>query len=441
VSDPGRNVATGSRRARPAAAQPVEITEIGAGGAGVGRLPGGRIVFVPGTAPGEEVLVEPVDVRKDWARGRLASVVRASSQRRAAPCRLAGTCGGCALQHVSYATQLEAKAAIVARAFRRIGHIGIEPSAVEPSPLEFAYRNRASFSLRRLGSLRVVAGFHALHDPARVVEVAGECLLPEAAVSAAWLALRREWGPSAHRLPAGSRLRLTLRASVRGEVTLLIDGGFGPGRPDELLARIPGLVAIWHRPRSGAPALLAGKPTMAETWNGEDADIGGAAFLQVNRLAAARLEDWVIERVGPPAGLRVVDAHCGMGLHARRLARLGADVTGIELDGDAIAAARNLAGDSVRFLAGRVEDLLPETLPADVVIVNPPRTGLAPVVTRLLSDRPPGRLLYVSCDPATLARDLDRMRQALKVTAVRCFDLFPQTAHVETVAEVVCATS
>ena len=441
MTDPGRTVATGSRRARRATAQPVEITEIGAGGAGVGRLPGGRIVFVAGTAPGEEVLVEPVDVRKDWARGRLASVVRPSPQRRVAPCRLAGTCGGCALQHVSYATQLEAKAGVVARALRRIGHIASEPTAVEPSPLEFGYRNRLSFSLRRLGSMQVVAGFHGLHDPDRVVEVADECLLPETAVSAAWLALRREWGANAHRLPAGGRLRLTLRASVRGEVTLLIDGGYGPGRPHELLPRVPGLVSIWHRPRSGAPVLLAGKPSMVETWNGEDTDIGGAAFLQVNRLAAARLEDWVIERAGRPAGLRLVDAYCGMGLHARRLARLGADVTGIELDADAIAAARSLAGDSVRFLQGRVEDLLPGALPADVVIVNPPRAGLAAVVTRLLSDRPPGRLLYVSCDSATLARDLDRMREALTVTAVRCFDLFPQTAHVETVAELVCATS
>lgn len=420
----------------------VEIHEIGAGGAGVGRLADGRIVFVHGTAPGEQVLVELTEIRKDWGRGRLRRVLRPAASRREPPCPQFGLCGGCTLQHLAYAEQLEAKAAIVGRALRRIGHFDWPVPSVEPSPLEVGYRNRVSFSLSRLGAGRVLAGFHALDEPGRVVDVQDDCLLPETPIREAWAALRQAWGRNASRLPAGQQLRLTLRGSERGEVTLFVEGGHGPGRAAELLDRIPSLVAIWHRPENAArPRILAGTATLADVWNEEEADIAGSAFLQVNRRAASRLDAWVVERAEPVLGARIVDAYCGIGTHARRFARLGARVTGIELDPDAIGEARRLGGEHIEFLQGRVEALLPDTLPADIVLVNPPRAGLDAAVCRQLGERPPRRLLYVSCDPATLARDLDRLREPLRLVAVRCFDLFPQTAHVETVAELECATT
>src|SRR5690606_23467418 len=140
-------------------------------------------------------------------------------------------------------------------------------------------------------------------------------------------------------------------------------------------------------------------------------------------------------------GARDVDAYCGVGLHARRLAREGATVVGIELDPDAIREARRAAPPGTEFLLGRVEDLLPAVLPADLVILNPPRRGLHATVPGALAARPPARLIYVSCDPATLARDLARLRPAFRLRGLRCFDLFPQTTHVETVAELECVTS
>ncbi|MGD8279373.1 MAG: hypothetical protein PVH00_15150, partial [Gemmatimonadota bacterium] len=323
-----------------------------------------------------------------------------------------------------------------------IGRIDHTVRSVEPSPDELGYRNRMSFTLRRLGSNRVIAGLHGLEDPLRLIEVDSQCLLPEPAVARAWVGLRRAWGRNAQRLPAGRELRLTLRGTKDGRVTLLIDGGFGAGRPDELLERVDELVSIRQRPETGsALRILAGSSPTVDAWAGDEVEVSGAAFLQVNRRAAAALEDWVGERVGPADGLRITDAYCGIGVHGRRLAGRGARVTGIEMDPAAVAEARRLAAGSMTFLEGRVEHRLAEMLPADVVILNPPRTGLHRDVSRALAQIAPRRIVYVSCDPATLARDLGRIGTAFRVVSVRCFDLFPQTAHVETVVEAECATS
>jgi 23S rRNA (uracil1939-C5)-methyltransferase len=168
------------------------------------------------------------------------------------------------------------------------------------------------------------------------------------------------------------------------------------------------------------------RPGSRRRWGDETLDLTGAAFLQVNREAAVLLEEHVMSVVGDVAGLRVVDAYCGVGLHARRLARAGASVTGIELDDDAVAAARAAAAPGASFIAGGVETVLPGLLPADLVILNPPRTGLAPEVPEALRAEPPRRIVYISCNPATLARDLQRLGDAYEIDSLRCFDLFPR---------------
>jgi 23S rRNA (uracil1939-C5)-methyltransferase len=411
----------------------VRIESIAAGGEGVGRLEDGRAVFVHRTAPGDLAEIEIVQRGKRWARARLLTLVEASDDRREPLCPHYAECGGCTLEHLTYEGQLRAKSRIVGDALRRIGRLAVEDPEVVASPRETRYRNRVSFALRREGTGRVVAGFHALGDPDRIVEIDGRCLLPEEAIGEAWDGLRASWGPDARRLPSGERLRITLRGSVAGAVALLVEGGYSPGRPQELLDAIPSLESIWHRPGRTPAKLVAGAPGIPEVW-GEDAlEIGGTAFLQVNRRGAALLEDHVVASVGKPAGLRIVDAYCGVGFHARRLARQGATVVGIELDPLAVGEARRSSPAGASFVEGPVEEHLPATLPADVVVLNPPRAGVGPEVAAALSARPPSRVIYVSCDPATLARDLGRLGGTFEIESVRCFDLFPQTAHVETV--------
>jgi 23S rRNA (uracil1939-C5)-methyltransferase len=168
--------------------------------------------------------------------------------------------------------------------------------------------------------------------------------------------------------------------------------------------------------------------------------LSGAIFLQVNREAASLLEACVLDRAGDVNGMNVIDAYAGVGLHARRLARLGARVTCIEADPLAVSEGRRVADPSLEFLQGLVEDHIEAALPADLVLLNPPRTGLHARVCSALAATAPKRLIYVSCDPATLARDVQRISSRFAVESIRCFDMFPQTAHVETVAVLRCVT-
>jgi 23S rRNA (uracil1939-C5)-methyltransferase len=417
------------------------ITGIAAGGAGVGRIADGRVAFVQRTAPGDTVEVEVLEEKPRWLRARILRVIEPAAHRRTPPCPWYDRCGGCTLQHVAYPVQLQAKSQIVHDALRRIGHIDIEPPEIVPSTTEFHYRNRLTFTITRLGSRRVVAGFHEIDEPDRLVDIAGDCLLAEPALADVWRLLRANWGENANRLPAGETLRLTLQSTSGGGVTLLVEGGFGDGRADDLLATVPGLVTVWRRAIDGSIHCLAGAQVVQEHQGAEVIELTGGIFLQVNRSMAALMEDYLADRAGDVASLRVIDAYCGVGIHARRLAARGARVTGIEVDARAVAEARRACGSAADFLENRVEDVIGGVLPADLVIVNPPRAGLHGRVVEALKTKPPARLLYVSCDPATLARDVSRLDPRFRIRSMRGFDLFAQTSHVEVVVELACATS
>lgn len=420
----------------------VSITGIAAGGAGVGRLADGRAVFVHRTAPGDEAYVRVIDTKPRFARASLLKIEKAGQGRRKAPCPHYGKCGGCTLEHLEYMAQLRVKSFLVADALTRIGKLDVALPHVEPSPSEFRYRNRVSFTLLRLQHGRLVAGFHELEKPGRIVDIGGACLLPEEPIAEAWDQLRASWGPDANLLPSGGKLRLTLRAAGTGAISLVIEGGSQGGSMEQLLAAVPAIASVWHRPTPDDElVLLGGQEAIQESWQDEELDVSGAVFLQVNRAAAARLEDYVMQRLGDVNGKNIIDAYCGVGLHARRLARAGAHVTGVELDPLAVREAQAIAIPNAAFICGRVEAELPRLLPADIVILNPPRGGIeASAITPLLR-RPVDRIIYISCNPATLARDLNRLSSRYQLDSLRCFDLFPQTAHVETVAELKCVTS
>ena len=428
----------------------VEVDTIGARGAGVGRVPDGRVVFVHRTAPGDRVRVQMTTVKKRWTRGRLLKVLRPGPNRREPACPHYERCGGCTLEHLEYGAQLQAKSQLVTDALERIGGREELPEVEGyASPREFRYRNRVTFTLLRIASLPggVVAGFHELERPGRIVDVDGRCLLPEEPVTRVWEGIRGAWGPAASRLPEGRELRLTLRGTAAGEVLLLVQGG-GPdlGDPEALLGEVEGLVAIWHREGTGEgtpdggtergadePRLLAGVGELEESWFGERYPVWPGVFLQANRDAAEILHELVLRELGAPKGRRVVDAYCGVGVYGRRMARHGAEVVGIEAAPQAVAVARERPVEGFQVVEGRVEDELSGLLPADLVILNPPRVGVADGVMQELARKGPERVVYVSCDPATLARDVARLGDGYRIRRIQAFDLFPQTSHVETV--------
>ena len=411
----------------------VHIRALGSDGAGVGDLPDGRVVFVPRTAPGDEVSVRITRQKRRWARGRLVAVLRAAPHRVEPACPYYAECGGCTLQHIPYKDQLVWKTRFVQDALERIGGLEVTVPPVEPSPVPRAYRSRLTFTLLRLPGERVVAGFHHLTNPGRIVDVEDGCILPDPTIATAWRQLRAAWGEAARRLPAGRRLRLTLRTVDEGLI-LVVEGGRGPGRADILIKEVEGLVAVWSLGPKGTRRLLAGQAVVHETRLGEVIRTSPTAFLQVNKNAADHLYRWVLDTARVGAETSVVDAYCGVGVYGRRIARAGGRAVGIEQDPRAAKTAGRNAPEGFTVLTGSVEECLSEVLPADVVILNPPRAGVGARVTDTLRTDGPPRVIYVSCDPATLARDLARIRSVYDVSQIRAFDLFPQTSHVETAA-------
>lgn len=424
----------------------VEITVdgIALGGDGIGRTEEGRVVFVPGTAPGDRVRAELTERRKRWSRGRVLELYETGPHRVEPSCRYFGSCGGCRLMHLNRASQLAALRQGVADVLARIGGVTVPVDPVTAGERALGYRNRITLTLRRRGG-RVFAGYHSSRGR-RIVDV-DDCPLAEIPIRSVWSALRKHWGAGARLLPPGGDLRLTLRATSDGSVGLYISGGH-PVSGQELDAiraagarladAIPGLASIWWLPGDGGRVRLAGTERLSDVWSGIRVELMPGAFVQVNREVTELLEAHLDEELGQVEGLRVVDLYAGIGLRGIRWSGRGARVLSVEAEADAIAAGRSAAAGAAsgpEFLEARVEDVLPRGIlrDADVVVLNPPRAGLDPSVPAALGEGAAERLVYVSCDPATLARDVARLSASWTPTRARPFDAFPQTGHVETV--------
>jgi len=420
----------------------VTIDRIIHGGDGLGRDPDGRMVFVPRTAPGDVVEVEYTETHRSWRRARALGVVSPGAGRTDPTCAYYDRCGGCQLQHLLYTAQLEAKASVVADCLRRVGKMEAPAVHVNPSVKPLGYRNRVSFAVRHTGS-DTRSGFHALHTPDEIVDIAG-CPLVENPVNTAWTAVRRAL-PAMLRAAgtagtARADARVTLRTTSDRRVGLAIEG-----LPDGTLqhkrpAGLADVSSIWWTDRRGRVVRFAGDKFLADTWGRYTVPLSGTAFLQVNRGASAVLEQYVISQCTESDPTQIVDAYCGFGLRSLELARGGRSVVGIDINRTSIRAARLLAdihSIKARFEVGAVERALRRYLPADLVVLNPPRCGVAPGLINTLLHVTPPHVIYVSCNPATLARDLQRLAPVFALANCRAFDLFPQTAHVETVATLI----
>ena len=396
----------------------VRVESIAAGGDGIGRLDG-LVVFVPRTAPGElvEAAVRP---QGRLARGRLLRILEPSADRVAPACRHydGDRCGGCQVQHVSPEAQLEAKRRIVRDAFERIGKRNVDVPSVVRSPANWHYRSRLTLAMRwRNGAW--VMGLHTFDDVDRVFDLR-ECPITDEKVVDAWLAIRAQ----SQLLPRAPELRGTVRR-IGDENAFILEGGARWTHASEFAARLPDMHLIRWKPDAGAVRRIVDRRT---------GTIPEESFDQVNQPVAAAARDEIIRRALSVKPASAVDAYAGLGFTSRALSDADVTVTSIELDPDATAFASNRVKPPSRVLTGRVEDLLPGALPADVVILNPPRAGVDRSVTDALSANPPRRVLYMSCNPTTLARDVARLPR-FRVNSVLAYDMFPQTAHVEVVCE------
>lgn len=413
--------------------RPLRIERIISGGDGLARHPEGFTVFVPRTAPGDVVEVEYTETHRSFRRARVVRVITPGPDRVEATCPYYDRCGGCQLQHLTHEAQLQAKANIVIDCLRRLGGVTLSQLDVEPSPIQFGYRNRISLAVRSSGSA-LVAGYRDANDPNAVVDVES-CPLAEGPINTAWASLRAVFTKFV--TPGRGDARVTVRATADGRVGLAIESVIGGTGISESVADLDAFDAAWWLDKQGYVRSGKGNTHLHERWGDHEITIAGAAFLQVNRVASAALDDYVREQCRGEKGRKIVDAYCGFGLRALALASDGAHVSAIDVDRHSIVTGTRLAaqhGLRVRFVVDEVERALRANLPADIVVLNPPRRGVAPDVIDTLLKRPPNLIIYVSCDPATLARDIKRLGPKYELAGCHAFDLFPQTAHVETVA-------
>ncbi len=409
----------------------LDIESIAAGGDGVARS-NGVVVFVPRSAPGDRVRAQ-IDVRRRFARGEIDELIAPSPDRTTPECPhyLADKCGGCQLQHVRYDAQLEAKRGIIRDSLGRIGKRTVDLPAIERSPRQWRYRRKLTLTMRRADANDDwVIGLRAYDDPDHVFSLV-DCPITDERVLAVWrdIASARRLLPESHELRGAVQL-------LGDEISIVVRGGHAwPNRAD-FFAAVLAATSLWWQPTHRARTLVASRRA------GGAAD-ASASFAQVNEGVGALLHTYVLARARSHQPSTVVDAYSGAGATSVPLAHDGARVTAIEADRDAAAAcgASLSPFSGSRSITARVEDVIEQALPADVVLLNPPRVGLHERVAGVLGavTSAPRAIIYVSCDPATLARDLGRLPN-FRIASLRAFDMFPQTAHVETVCELVPAT-
>ena len=373
----------------------ITIETIAFGGEGLGRVET-LVVFVPFTAPGDVVEVEIREAKKRYLRGRMKQLVTPSPDRVEPPCPYFRRCGGCHYQHIEYAKQVAMKGRQVSEAFERIGKFTAPPvETVLPSPAPYGYRGKAEFHVERArdGAYRI--GFMDVGG-SRLVDIERCAIMDE---------------------------------SINEQLTFLRRPMHAPLRVDRYV--------IWS---------LTGKSEekhVVRVLKGLEILVPFEGFFQANTTLTDGLVDTVMEFAGTGPGESVLDLYCGSGLFPLFLAPACRSLVGIEIDGEAVECARlNMErhgiGNAV-FHEGDVREILEREFGAgkavDVVVLDPPRTGCEREVLDCVIGLGPSRVVYVSCDPSTLARDARLLADGgYGLITVRPVDMFPQTKHVEAVA-------
>lgn len=438
---------------------PLEITAMTHEGAGVGRLPEGMAVFVPAAAVGDLALVRLVKVLKNHCYGKIEQLLCPSPDRIAPDCPVSRRCGGCVFRHVSYSAEQRYKQGFVEDNLRRIGGIQLAVEPLEPSPQVDGYRNKAQYPVQQRDG-RLVAGFYAPRTH-QVVDCRDCRLQPPlfGEVLRGTLALLQAFQVPAYDEQAHTGLlrHIYLRQGTRtGQVMLcLVVNGSGLPRERELVARLreqfPQLASIQLNQNEQNTNVILGPRTrvlwgsdaVADRLCGLEVFLSPEAFYQVNTPAAERLYGIAAEYAGLTGQEILLDLYCGAGTIGLSMADRCRQVIGVEIVPQAVENAwenaRRNGVENARFLCGDAAQaalqLEEEGITPDVVVLDPPRKGCDSALLHTVVRMSPRRVVYISCNSATLARDLACLAQlGYQTRRCRPVDLFPRTAHVEAVA-------
>lgn len=426
----------------------VIIESLAQGGDGVAHLPDGRAVFVSGACPGDEASIVLTEEHPRWARATMRDVIVPSPDRIAPPCPYFGACGGCQWQHIAYPPQLAAKRQTLIDTLTRIGGLSEPPVAdAVASPAEYGYRNKVELSPTTANGKLTLGFTHAGTN--QVVPIEACMLLPGRAAG-----LPKALSGALRFLAsrgAADILRAAIRVAGSGEVAIDLwttGGPFPRTAASRVIAEATGAKTITRTILKGELArhdisqveVLAGPGAWRERLDRDNYIVSAPSFFQVNTRAAALLRAGAVRALEPDGTMRVADLYAGVGTFTLPLCRAAGAVVAAESSRFALADLRtNLksAGLDADVVPGDAAYAIPDLGHLDAAIIDPPRSGLSDhAMTALTRARIP-RLVYVSCDPATLARDTKRL--AASGYAAKHFtpyDLFPQTYHTESVARI-----
>ena len=436
----------------------VSITDLNDTGEGVGRL-GGRVIFVPDTVTGDRALVRLVHVKPNYANGKLHQLLEPSPHRIRPHCIVADKCGGCQWQHIAPEYQQVAKHNLVVQALERIGGFTNPPVApILTADSSLAYRNKATYPLKRSATGQVQAGYYQKGSH-QLINL-NQCPVQDSRLNPLLAEIKQDieqlgWSVYDEHRHQGRLRHLSLRIGRRtGEMLLTLVSTDWNLKNLEIqaqkwLTRYPKLVGVCvNRNPNRTNAIfgdetrcVAGQPYLREEFGGLQFQLRSETFFQVNTEAAEALLNVIVEQLALQGDEVLVDAYCGIGTFTLPLAQRVRQAIGLEVQPTSVEQAQlnaQLNGiGNVIFKAGAVETLLPQLgIAPNVVLLDPPRKGCDRTVIETLLQTKPGRIVYVSCKPATLARDLKLLCQtgSYQLTHIQPADFFPQTSHVECAA-------
>lgn len=436
----------------------VNITDLNDTGEGVGRL-GERVVFVPNTVTGDRVLVRLVRVKSNYAIAKLQQLLEPSPHRIRPKCIVADKCGGCQWQHISTDYQQLVKQNLVVQALEHIGSFTSPPVAPilsTDSPL--AYRNKATYPLQRSATGQVQAGYYQ-QGSHQLINL-NQCPVQDARLNPLLAEVKQDiekmgWSIYDENRHQGRLRHLSLRIGRHtGEMLLTLIAADWKLQDLEIqarkwLTRYPKLVGICINCNPNRTNVIfgeetrcvVGQPYLREEFAGLEFQLRAETFFQVNTEAAEALLTVIMEQLALKGDEVLVDAYCGIGTFTLPLAQRVQQAIGLEVQASSVEQAQlnaQLNGiNNVTFQSGTVEKLLPQLgIAPDVVLLDPPRKGCDRTVIETLLQTLPKQIVYVSCKPATLARDLKLLCNTgdYQLTHVQPVDFFPQTPHVECAA-------
>jgi 23S rRNA (uracil1939-C5)-methyltransferase len=427
------------------------IDKLVQGGDGLATLDGMK-VFVPFSAPQERVRARIVTQKRDYAVAEIEQILEPSPLRVSAPCPFYGVCGGCQLQHINYQGQLVVKKLYVNEALQRIGQVFVPVRNVTAEAEPWHYRNKTQYPVGTNGN-GVAIGFfkrgtHDLLDvPACLLHPMEFDRLREAIRAILVAAGETGYDEARH---DGNVRHVVLRQGTRDGGLLAIVVTRTPQfdlRAAELIAEQPGVTGVVHsvvpartnRIMGSQTKVLAGSGHLNQSVLGKTFQVSAPSFFQVNIEQAEELCRKILKHVAPKGDELVLDLYSGVGMISLLVAPFVQQVTAIEADAtavdDAKANAQAQAVRNVEFVCGDVNREISRVASTDVVILDPPRKGCPVETLRQIATRKPKRIVYVSCNPATLARDLATLEQSGYTThEIEPVDMFPQTFHVEVIA-------